>query len=44
MNNFFQYLICLVLVLCSTYGLYRMGYVIFNLWLDWYKKWRENDK
>lgn len=44
MNNFFQDLICLVIVLCAAYGLYRMGYVIFYLWLDWYKKWRENGK
>lgn len=44
MNNPLQDLICLLIVLAAAYGLYRIGYVIFHLWIDWYKKWRENGK
>lgn len=39
----FAKIIALILVFAASYGLYRFAYVVFWLFADWYKKWRETD-
>lgn len=38
-----KYILALVILIIFCSGLYLYAYVICNLLLDWYRKWRDND-